>query len=578
GLQRYQTYSYDPFGNLTTIGGDPWAPGRSTPTSPATNRLTGGSYDGAGSLIGWQGNTYTYDAFGMMTGSVTSGEDRRFVYTAGDERFWTYRLGGSSSTWALRDLDGRVLREYEAHVNWATAKDYVYRDGQLLATSYPGEGIRHLHLDHLGTPRAVSGSASPADGFYTLTPCRVLDTRNQGAPVQAGETRIVPMAGACGIPATASAVAINLTVVDATERGEMTAMPATAVAVPVSTVISYPAATTRANNAVLKLGNGALAFYSRQSSGSAHLIVDVNGYFVEGEGAAVAYHAYFPFGEELTSPFQDSEQMKFTGHERDLNNLTSVADDLDYMHARHCSPLTARFLSTDRIAGVPSSPQTWNRYAYVRNNPLKLVDPDGLYFVLAPGLSKADSGFIKRALAGVVRRPFGRSIFQNLAADPRPITLTIGTLNKERAILEARKRHTGTLVFGQTTFLRTTITLDRPVIQEFARYSAGHADARGITTMAHELFHADKALNATFAEFKAGDQPTNDTGPAQLFGESVYRESRDLSMKAAAAVVGEAFSDHPFLGSSWNLIEPFLAGAVCLEGVCSAPMMHLTRY
>ncbi|MGH2628036.1 MAG: RHS repeat-associated core domain-containing protein, partial [Anaerolineales bacterium] len=384
GLQRYQTYTFDPFGNLTTIGGDPWAAGRSTPTSPATNRLTGGSYDGAGSLTAWQGNTYTYDAFGMMTGSLSSGEDRRFIYTAGDERLWTYQVpGGASSTWALRDLDGRVLREYDAHVSWATAKDYVYRDGQLLATSHPAEGVRHLHLDHLGTPRAVSGSASAADGFYTLTPCRVVDTRNQAAPVAAGETRIVQVAGVCGVPAAAAAVSLNMTVVDATERGEMTAMPATVVSVPSSTVISYPASLARANNAVLKLGNGALGFYSRQPAGSAHLVVDVNGYFVEGEGAAVAYHAYFPFGEELTSAFQDSEQMKFTGHERDLNNLTSVADDLDYMHARFCSPLTGRFLSVDRSGASPdpARPQSWNRYTYSLNNPLKYVDPDGQVWV-----------------------------------------------------------------------------------------------------------------------------------------------------------------------------------------------------
>ncbi len=53
------------------------------------------------------------------------------------------------------------------------------------------------------------------------------------------------MAGSCGIPATATAVSVNLTVVGASEGGEMTAMPATAVAVPESTVISYPGGVTR---------------------------------------------------------------------------------------------------------------------------------------------------------------------------------------------------------------------------------------------------------------------------------------------------------------------------------------------
>src|SRR6185503_9678462 len=58
--------------------------------------------------------------------------------------------------------------------------------------------------------------------------------------------------------------------------------------------------------------------------------------------AKLAYHAYLPFGEELTSTTQDLEQMKFTGHERDFANPSSVADDLDYMHARHYSPLLGR--------------------------------------------------------------------------------------------------------------------------------------------------------------------------------------------------------------------------------------------
>ena len=89
-------------------------------------------------------------------------------------------------------------------------------------------------------------------------------------------------------------------------------------------------------------------------------------------------HTYFPFGREATSTSLDAEVMKFTGHERDLQSTTSsTADDLDYMHARFRSPLTSRFLSTDPVGGSPKVPQSWNRYAYVRGNPLKLVDPDG---------------------------------------------------------------------------------------------------------------------------------------------------------------------------------------------------------
>ncbi len=241
---------------------------------------------------------------------------------------------------------------------------------------YPGDSDRHFALDHLGTPRLVTGSGG-GGGFYTLPPCRLLDTRNQSAPLSAGETRTVPMAGSCGIPSGSSAVSVNITVVDASAQGEMTAFPANA-SRPTASAISYRSVLARANNAILKLGNGALAFFCNQPSGSAHLIIDVNGYFMEGGATVVAYHAYYPFGEELTSPTQDVESRKFTGHERDFANPTSVADDLDYMHQRFCSPLTGRFLSTDLAEGKPKSPQSWNRYAYALGNPLKYIDPDGM--------------------------------------------------------------------------------------------------------------------------------------------------------------------------------------------------------
>src|SRR6185436_3640471 len=95
-------------------------------------------------------------------------------------------------------------------------------------------------------------------------------------------------------------------------------------------------------------------------------------------GLPVSYHAYFPFGEEITSPTQDAERMKFTGHERDFANPSSVGDDLDYMHARHFGPLVGRFLSVDQVVGSPGQPQSWNRYNYVVNRPLSFTDPRGL--------------------------------------------------------------------------------------------------------------------------------------------------------------------------------------------------------
>ena len=88
-------------------------------------------------------------------------------------------------------------------------------------------------------------------------------------------------------------------------------------------------------------------------------------------GAEVAYHAYYPFGAELTNEAQNEISLKFTGHERDSGGL-------DYMHARHCGPEIGRFVSVDPIdsAKLPFS-VSWNKYVYTVNNPVRFTDPTG---------------------------------------------------------------------------------------------------------------------------------------------------------------------------------------------------------
>lgn len=91
------------------------------------------------------------------------------------------------------------------------------------------------------------------------------------------------------------------------------------------------------------------------------------------------FHTYFPSGEE-TYTFSSThvDRMRFTGHERGLANTTAQADDLDYMHARHESPTTGRFLSVDRVSGSFGRPQSWNRYSSVQGAPVRFTDPLGL--------------------------------------------------------------------------------------------------------------------------------------------------------------------------------------------------------
>ena len=257
-----QEFTYDRYGNIRRLV----TSGESNPAVPAVNEATNrinlsgptttmvGAYDAAGNLTGYNGvDRFQYDALNVMTESTVGTERRLYLYTASNERIAVLKMAGTtvaSSDWTLRDASAKVLRRFarDAGNTWRWDEDYIYRGSQLLAAEVPGNTL-HLHLDHLGTPRVITG-------------------------------------------------------------------------------------------------NG---------------------------GARIATHTYYPFGRELTSPAQDSETRKFTGHERDAVNL-------DYMHARSYLPWTGRFLTVDPVIDFKTNmtnPQGWNRYSYVRNNPVRWTDPTG---------------------------------------------------------------------------------------------------------------------------------------------------------------------------------------------------------
>lgn len=87
---------------------------------------------------------------------------------------------------------------------------------------------------------------------------------------------------------------------------------------------------------------------------------------------------FYPFGATEEGSADPDTTHLFTGHERDLGDYSS---ELDYMHARYYSPNLGRFVSVDPVGGLVGSSQSWNRYSYVMNNPIRLIDLDGLQAV-----------------------------------------------------------------------------------------------------------------------------------------------------------------------------------------------------
>lgn len=93
-----------------------------------------------------------------------------------------------------------------------------------------------------------------------------------------------------------------------------------------------------------------------------------------------------PFGEELIVGMGDNSvrsagrgysvncvRQRFTGYERDSET------GLDFTGTRYYGSLMGRFTSPDDFwkDSHVADPQSWNKYAYVRNNPLKYIDPTG---------------------------------------------------------------------------------------------------------------------------------------------------------------------------------------------------------
>ena len=108
--------------------------------------------------------------------------------------------------------------------------------------------------------------------------------------------------------------------------------------------------------------------------GSPRILTDEN-------GATISRRDFHPFGEEVFTSQRthglgyqpDDVRQKFTGYEKDDET------GLDFAQARMYRSNLGRFSGPDDILkdSVANDPQSWNKYIYVRNNPLNLVDPSG---------------------------------------------------------------------------------------------------------------------------------------------------------------------------------------------------------
>ena len=148
----------------------------------------------------------------------------------------------------------------------------------------------------------INGYFGPPAGagalaFYPVTPCRVADTRNAngafgGPSLGAGGTRSfdVPQS-TCGIPATAQAYSLNMTVVPPGPLEYLTTWP-TGQTQPYVSTLNALQGQVAANAAIVPAGtNGAISVYVSDAS---NVIVDINGYFAPPAAGALFFYPVTP--------------------------------------------------------------------------------------------------------------------------------------------------------------------------------------------------------------------------------------------------------------------------------------------
>ncbi|HKV36363.1 MAG TPA: RHS repeat-associated core domain-containing protein [Pyrinomonadaceae bacterium] len=436
--QFQQSYIYDRWGNRS-INPSSWGTGinvKQFSVDAATNRLgvpagqTGTmSYDNAGNLTT---DTYsgvgarTYDAENrMLTAIDNTGQTGRYTYDAEGHRT-RRQVASSQEEWQIYGMEGELVAEYRAaSAASAPEKEYGYRNGQLLITA---SGRYNVALAANGATATASSTAtgsgfSPTfaiNGNYRGPWGDSVEGWNDNTPNSLPDWIQVDFAGSKTIDEiSVFGLHDNYTVENTpTETQTFTLYGLQAFNVQYwngSSWVTIPNGNVTGNNKVWRkftfspittskirvtinavpdswsrvveiqafgtsVGGEKVQWLIQDQLGTPRMILDQTGSL-----ANVKRHDYLPFGEELFAGAggrtvahgyaSDGVRQQFTSKERDIET------GLDYFGARYYTSIQGRFTGVDPLfieANRLGYPQSWNLYAYTRNNPLRFIDPDGL--------------------------------------------------------------------------------------------------------------------------------------------------------------------------------------------------------
>jgi uncharacterized protein YvpB len=172
----------------------------------------------------------------------------------------------------------------------------VGENGQVCV--YNDLGTVQVVVDLEGYFEVTSGTGT-AGSYVALTPDRITDTRlgsgepNSGSPLGPSGTLNVQVEGAGGVPSSGvGSVVLNVTATDTTQASYMTVYP-DGVAMPLASNLNWSPGDTVANRVIVPVGtSGQITIYNSQ--GYTDVVVDVDGYFTDGDSTPGGASLYYP--------------------------------------------------------------------------------------------------------------------------------------------------------------------------------------------------------------------------------------------------------------------------------------------
>ncbi len=180
----------------------------------------------------------------------------------------------------------------------STGNSFAFAGTYAITAAYSGDA------NNQGSSSAPTGllvnnvAPQPSLGFVPIAPCRIADTRNATGPfggpaIVGGQTRsfAIPQS-TCGIPATAAAYSLNVTVVPGGQLDYLTVWP-TGQKMPNASLLNSLDGRTKANAAIVPAGtSGSISIFANAKTAT-NVVLDINGYFVSSMQTATAL-AFYP--------------------------------------------------------------------------------------------------------------------------------------------------------------------------------------------------------------------------------------------------------------------------------------------